>query len=82
MKIGDEVTAGRIGSCAFFPRGVPHAWKNTGSGTARILFLYTPAAAGGFFEAMLNVPAGEINGDAANEIRKRHRWEVIGPPPF
>ncbi|HLY46602.1 MAG TPA: cupin domain-containing protein [Stellaceae bacterium] len=82
MKIGDEVTVGKTGSCAFFPRNVPHAWKNTGAETARILFLYTPAAAGGFFEELLDNPADAINGDKANEIRQRHRWEVVGPPPF
>jgi len=82
MKIGDEVTVGKTGSCAFFPRNVPHAWKNTGSEAARILFLYTPAAAGGFFEELAGRPAGEINGAEANEIRQRHRWEVVGPPPF
>ena len=82
MKIGDEITIGRAGSCAFFPRNVPHAWKNTGSETARILFLYTPAKAGGFFEDMLKEPAMPANGDAANKIRQRHGWEVVGPPPF
>ena len=49
FKIGDEITTGGAGSCAFLPRGVPHAWKNTGAETARILFVYTPARAGGFF---------------------------------
>lgn len=82
MKIGDEVTVGKTGSCAFFPRNIPHAWKNTGAETARILFLYTPAAAGGFFEEMLDRQGAEINGDKANEIRQRHRWEIVGPPPF
>ncbi len=43
FQIGDEVKVGGPGTCAFFPRNVPHAWKNTGS----LLFLYTPAAAGG-----------------------------------
>ena len=82
FKIGDEVTVGGAGTCAFFPRGVPHAWKNTGSETGRMLFLYTPADAGKFFEERSEQPPGPINGDEANEIRKRHRWEVIGPPPF
>jgi len=27
FKIGDEVTVGGPGTCAFLPRGVPHAWK-------------------------------------------------------
>ena len=82
MKIGDEVTVGKAGSCAFFPRNVPHAWKNTGSETARILFLYTPAKAGGFFEERLTSPIGEANSPEAIAQRERHGWEVIGPPPF
>jgi quercetin dioxygenase-like cupin family protein len=82
FKIGEEVTVGGTGTCAFLPRGVPHAWKNTGTQTARVLFLYTPAGAGGFFEERLQQPAGSINGEEANEMRRRHGWEVIGPPPF
>jgi len=61
---------------------VAHAWKNTGAETCRVLFLYTPAPAGKFFEELLTLPAAEINGDQANEIRRRHRWEVVGPSPF
>src|SRR5438094_289679 len=30
FKISDEVTVGGPGTCAFFPRNVPHAWKSTG----------------------------------------------------
>jgi quercetin dioxygenase-like cupin family protein len=41
-KIGDEVTVGGHGTCAFIPRNVPHAWKNTGSETGSVLFFYTP----------------------------------------
>ena len=52
FKIGDEVTAGGPGTCAFMPRDIPHAWKNTGSETGRVLFLYTPAAAGGLIEEL------------------------------
>jgi quercetin dioxygenase-like cupin family protein len=53
FKIGDEVAVGGPGICAFLPRGVPHAWKNTGAETGRVLFLHTPAVAGGFFEEQL-----------------------------
>jgi quercetin dioxygenase-like cupin family protein len=38
FKIGDEVTVGGPGTCAFMPRGVPHAWKNTGSEPAACCF--------------------------------------------
>jgi quercetin dioxygenase-like cupin family protein len=82
MKIGNEITVGKAGSCAFFPRNVPHAWKSTGSETARILFLYTPATAGGFFEERLGSVPGDPNGPEAIAQRERHGWEVIGPPPF
>jgi mannose-6-phosphate isomerase-like protein (cupin superfamily) len=52
FKIGDEITVGGPGTCAFMPRNVPHAWKNTGNETGRVLFLYTPAAAGGLIEEL------------------------------
>ena len=48
--IGDEVTVGGPGTYAFMPRGVPHAWKSTGAETGRVLFLYTPARAGGLID--------------------------------
>jgi quercetin dioxygenase-like cupin family protein len=57
FKIGEEVTVGGPGTCAFMPRGVPHAWKTPAPETGRVLFLYTPAGAGGFFEEQLGRPA-------------------------
>ena len=80
--IGDEVTVGGPGTCAFFPRNVRHAWKSTGSETARVLFLYTPAAAGGYFEQIASRPADSIDEDLRNELRKRYHWEVLGPNPL
>src|SRR2546422_11641723 len=46
FKIGEEVTVGGPGTCAFMPRGVPHAWENSGAETGRGVFLYTPAGGG------------------------------------
>ena len=46
FKVGDTVSVGGPGTCAFMPRNVPHAWKNTGTEAGRVLFLYTPASAG------------------------------------
>ena len=82
FRIGDEVSVGGPGTCAFFPRNVPHAWKSTGSDTGRVLFLYTPAAAGGYVEELLKRPAGPINDDERNKLRERYRWEVVGPNPL
>jgi quercetin dioxygenase-like cupin family protein len=83
FKIGDEVTVGGPGTCAFMPRGVPHAWKSTSAETGRVLFLYTPAKAGGFFEERLRRPEElDSNGAEANQMRRRHGWDIIGPPPL
>ena len=46
FKIGDEITVGGAGTCAFMPRGLAHAWKNTGAHTGRALFIYAPETAG------------------------------------
>ena len=80
--IGDEVTVGGPGTCAFFPRNVRHAWKSTGSETARVLFLYTPAGAGGYFEQLAAHGAGSIDEDERNALRKRYHWEIVGPNPL
>jgi quercetin dioxygenase-like cupin family protein len=80
FKIGDEVSVGGPGTCAFMPRNVPHAWKNTGSETGRVLFLYTPADAGGLIEAL---PAARgMNQEERTQLFERHRWEVVGPNPL
>jgi quercetin dioxygenase-like cupin family protein len=78
FKIGDEVSVGGPGSCAFFPRNVPHAWKCSGSETGRVLFLYTPASAGCYGEELLKRPGGPSN----DELRERYHWEVVGPNPL
>jgi quercetin dioxygenase-like cupin family protein len=84
FKIGDEVTVGGSGSCAFMPRGVQHAWKNSGAETARLLFLYTPAAAGGLVEEQQRTQgtAASMSERAKAEQRERYGWEIIGPNPL
>jgi quercetin dioxygenase-like cupin family protein len=80
FKIGDEVTVGGPGTCAFMPRNVPHAWKNTGNEAGRVLFLYTPAAAGGYIEALTeHVPLDDAE---RAELLDRYRWQLLGPNPL
>ena len=80
FRIGDETSAGGPGTCAFMPRNIPHAWKNTGSKTGRVLFLYTPAAAGGLIEALAEHRPGTA--DEHKKLLERHHWEVVGPNPL
>jgi len=80
FKIGDEVTSGGPGTCAFMPRNVPHAWKNTGADTGRVLFLYTPADAGSLIEALGD--RRPMNEDERRQFFASHHWEVVGPNPL
>ncbi len=80
FKIGNEVAAGGPGTCAFMPREVPHAWKNTGGETGRVLFLYTPAAAGGLVEELSEHRPDDA--DEHDKLFQRYRWEVVGPNPL
>jgi quercetin dioxygenase-like cupin family protein len=84
FKIGDDVTVGGPGTCAFMPRGVPHAWKNSGTETGRVLFLYTPARAGGLMEeqARAHRPVASLNDRETTALRQRYGWEVLGPSPL
>jgi quercetin dioxygenase-like cupin family protein len=84
FMIGGEVTVGGPGTCAFMPRGVPHAWKNSGAETGRVLFLYTPAGAGAFLEEQqrTNRNVASMSEREATEFRRRYGWEIIGPSPL
>ena len=82
FKIGDEVGVGGPGTCAFCPRNVPHAWKNSGKEPGRALFLYTPAAAGHFLEEMVEHLGQSLTAEESRDRLKRHRWEVVGPNPL
>jgi quercetin dioxygenase-like cupin family protein len=84
FKIGDQLTVGGAGACAFMPRGVPHAWKCTGAETGRVLFLYTPARAGGLIEEQQRTGRkfGPMNERELAEILERHGWALLGPSPL
>jgi quercetin dioxygenase-like cupin family protein len=80
FMIGDEVTVGGPGTCAFMPRNVSHAWKNTGSETGRVLFLYTPAAAGSLIEELPE--RHSANDEPVAALFARHRWKILGQNPL
>src|SRR5690349_24875408 len=84
FKIGDAVTVGGPGTCAFMPRDVAHAWKSTGAETGRALFLYTPAKAGGLIEEQHRIRRkfAEMSERELSDMLQRHGWELLGPSPL
>lgn len=84
FMIGGRITVGGPGTCAFIPRGVPHAWKATGTETGRALFLYTPAKAGGLIEEQQRTGRkfASMSKEELADILDRHGWEIVGPSPL
>jgi quercetin dioxygenase-like cupin family protein len=83
LKIGDQVSVGGPGTCAFIPRGVAHAWKSTGAEAGRILFIFTPAEAGKLFEEAQQLQQSTSSlSELVVQLRQRHGSEKVGPPPF
>ena len=82
--IGDAVTVGGPGAYAFMPRGVRHAWKSTGAATGKVLFLYTPAKAGGLLEEQhrTQLSFATMSEREVTETCERHGWELLGPSPL
>jgi len=82
--IGDDVTVGGPGTCAFMPRGVPHAWKSTGADPGRVLFLYTPGKAGDLIEEQQRTRRSfsSMSEDELAAFLQRHGWEILGPSPL
>ena len=61
-----------------------HAWKSTGAQAGRVLFLYTPAKAGGLIEEQQRTGRkfGSMNERELADILQRHGWELLGPSPL
>jgi quercetin dioxygenase-like cupin family protein len=82
--IGDDVTVGGPGTSAFMPRGVRHAWKSTGAHAGCVLFLYTPARAGGLIEEQQQTASGfsSMTETERAEMLQRYGWVLLGPSPL
>lgn len=84
FKVGDQFGTGGPGSCVFMPRGVPHAWKNSGNEIGRAFFMYTPGRAGMPFEHAQRMQQSRATTTDAElvEVFQRYGLEMVGPPPF
>ena len=84
FMIGGETSIRGPGDCAFMPRAVPHAWKFTGTEPARVLFLYTPAKAGGLIEEQQRTDRrfADMSETELADMLDRHGWKLLGPSPL
>jgi quercetin dioxygenase-like cupin family protein len=74
-QVGDLVIDAGPGDLVVKPRGIPHAFWNSGSETVRFLELISP---GGFEEYFFELagPFNSQNVEAMEEVRERYRLDL------
>lgn len=82
FKLGDDVQEAPAGALAFIPTGTAHTWQNVGDAPARILAIFTPAAAGmeRFFERFGELPDEAAGLEAFRTLGSEAGMDVVGPP--
>jgi quercetin dioxygenase-like cupin family protein len=71
--VGGEVVLARQGSYVIKPRGVPHAFYNSGAGTVRVMEILTP---GGSFEGYFDGYEDIASRELSDEEHRRARTEL------
>lgn len=79
FRADDELLDAPEGSFVFVPRWTRHCFQNVGSGTGRVLVLFTPSGMERWFErhAELGLP---VDPEEYRRISHEHWMEVAGPP--
>jgi len=77
FRLGEERAEAPAGTFVFVPRTVPHAFRNVGTGPARILVLFTPAGMERFFDAFAGMSGGP---EAFAAAGRQAGMDVVGPP--
>ncbi len=83
FEIDGSVSTVAAGGSAFVARGVPHCFKNQSTGDVRLLVMFTPGTAEGFFEYGLPVngarPSEQHLINRILELAPRYGIELLGP---
>lgn len=74
FQSGDRTWVGQAGAVVFAPRGIPHAFKNTGATVARMIILVTP---GGFDNYFRDVAFRSTNSETRPPIEKEEFDRLI-----
>jgi quercetin dioxygenase-like cupin family protein len=79
LKLGSRTTSITGGTWVFIPRRTPHAWRNSGTGTARASFVFTPAESAKFFEQLrlLAQPIPSIPTEVLGDLCQRYGYELV-----
>lgn len=84
VQVGEDQQRFAAGSYAFGPRGVPHAYRNIGDSSARLLVYYTPGHFGSFSETLEELGPLDLDDEADPErvlpIFEGYGIEMEGPP--
>ena len=82
VQLGDDRRVLQQGSYAMAPRGLPHTYRNSGEGPARVLFVNTPGNSWHYLEAAAE--EGPVRDESDIErllpILESHGVEIVGPP--
>jgi mannose-6-phosphate isomerase-like protein (cupin superfamily) len=78
FQSGDRSWVGHAGAVVFGPRGIPHAFKNTGASVARMIILVTP---GGFDNYFRDVAFRSANSEIRPPIEKQEFDQLIDTAP-
>ena len=80
FKVGSEWLRASTGGMAFGPRGMRHAFQNTGATPGRLLIVTTPSGLERFFEQF--VKQGALVGDSSSSPPSGQRTgsSSTGPP--
>lgn len=79
FQVGEDELLAESGSAILVAPGIPHCFRNVGSGDADWIVITTPAAAVGLIEEVGAVPAGDFK--ALTELFERYDSELLESRP-
>jgi quercetin dioxygenase-like cupin family protein len=79
VRIGEETRSVSAGTWVFIPRGTAHGWRNSGSGSGRATFIFTPGDGAKYVEEQRHYgkPGPEVDPAVRDVLRQRHGFEII-----
>jgi mannose-6-phosphate isomerase-like protein (cupin superfamily) len=84
FKVGDQLQEAGPGWFIFVPKGVPHAFMNSGMNVAKHVEVHSRPELESYFreisEALKQMPPGPPDQKILNAISDKYRVRIVGPP--